>query len=138
MSRNVLWLALPKGAEARDGWPRLGFVDLGAVSYRTVPDAVDRGAGQQRLFALVGGVLADILDRVKLLVAVLTGMAAASAALTALTAAHRMPPALLLTLTFMLGTGAILVAPADARRLSTRLDQHQTWPAPSARRSPGC
>ena len=64
------------------------------------------------LFALVGGVLADIFDRVKLLVAVLAGMTAAGAALTALTAAHRMPPALLLMFTFVLGTGAILVAPA--------------------------
>jgi MFS family permease len=64
------------------------------------------------LFALVGGVLADIFDRVRLLVAVLAGMTAAGGALTALTAAHRMPPALLLMFTFVLGTGAILVAPA--------------------------
>ncbi len=64
------------------------------------------------LFALVGGVLADIFDRVKLLVAVLAGMTATAAALTALTAAHRMPAALLLMFTFVLGTGAILVAPA--------------------------
>jgi MFS family permease len=64
------------------------------------------------LFALVGGVLADIFNRVKLLVAVLAGMTVAGAALTALTAAHRMPPALLLMFTFVLGTGAILVTPA--------------------------
>jgi MFS family permease len=64
------------------------------------------------LFALVGGVLADIFDRAKLLVAVLAGMVAAGAALTALTAVHRMPSALLLMFTFVLGTGAILVAPA--------------------------
>jgi len=64
------------------------------------------------LFALVAGVLADIFDRVKLLVAVLAGMTATGAALTVLTAAHRMPPALLLAFTFALGTGAILVAPA--------------------------
>ena len=64
------------------------------------------------LFALVAGVLADIFDRVKLLVSVLIGMTAAGAALTALTAAHRMPPALLLMFTFVLGTGAILVTPA--------------------------
>jgi MFS family permease len=64
------------------------------------------------LFALVGGVLADIFDRARLLVAVLAGMTAAGAALTALTAAHRMPPALLLMFTFVLGTGAILVTPA--------------------------
>ena len=64
------------------------------------------------LFALVGGVLADIFDRRRLLVAVLAGMTAAGAALTALTAAHRMPSALLLMFTFVLGTGAILVTPA--------------------------
>jgi MFS family permease len=46
------------------------------------------------LFALVAGVLADIFDRVKLLVAVLAGMTVTGAALTVLTAAHRMPPAL--------------------------------------------
>jgi MFS family permease len=64
------------------------------------------------LFALVAGVLADIFDRVKLLVAVLIGMTVTGGALTALTAVHRMPPALLLMFTFVLGTGAILVAPA--------------------------
>jgi MFS family permease len=64
------------------------------------------------LFALVGGVLADIFNRARLLVAVLAGMTAAAAALTALTAVHRMPPALLLMFTFMLGTGAILITPA--------------------------
>ena len=70
------------------------------------------GALPAVLFALVAGVLADIFDRAKLLVAVLAGMTAAGAALTALTAAHRMPPALLLMFTFVLGTGAILVTPA--------------------------
>jgi MFS family permease len=64
------------------------------------------------LFALAGGVLADIFDRARLLVAVLAGMTAAGGALTVLTAAHRMPPALLLMFTFILGTGAILVTPA--------------------------
>ena len=39
-------------------------------------------------------------------------MTAAGGALTALTVAHRMPPALLLMFTFVLGTGGILVAPA--------------------------
>jgi len=64
------------------------------------------------LFALVAGVLADIFNRIRLLVAVLAGMTVTGAALTALTAAHRMPPALLLMFTFVLGTGAILIAPA--------------------------
>jgi MFS family permease/quinol monooxygenase YgiN len=64
------------------------------------------------LFALVGGVLADVLDRARLMLVVLTCMTAIAAALTALTALHRMPPALLLTFTFLLGTGTILVLPA--------------------------
>jgi MFS family permease len=64
------------------------------------------------LFALVAGVLADIFDRVRLLLTVLAGLTAAGAALTALTAAHRMPPALLLMFTFVLGAGGILVEPA--------------------------
>ena len=70
------------------------------------------GALPAVLFALVAGVLADIFDRARLLVLVLAGMTAAGAALTALTAADRMPPALLLMFTFVLGTGAILVTPA--------------------------
>jgi MFS family permease len=43
------------------------------------------------LFALVGGVLADIFNRATLLVSVLAGMTAVGAALTALTAVGRMP-----------------------------------------------
>jgi MFS family permease len=64
------------------------------------------------LFALVAGVLADIFDRVRLLLAVLAGMTVAGGALTALTAAHRMPAALLLMFTFVLGAGGILAEPA--------------------------
>jgi predicted MFS family arabinose efflux permease len=64
------------------------------------------------LFALVAGVLADISNRVRLLLAVLAGLTAAGGALTALTAANRMPPALLLMFTFVLGTGGILIEPA--------------------------
>jgi hypothetical protein len=64
------------------------------------------------LFALVTGVLADIFDWVKLLLAVLAGLIVAGGALTALTAVHRMPPALLLMFTFVLGTGGILAEPA--------------------------
>jgi MFS family permease len=64
------------------------------------------------LFALVAGVLADIFDRVKLILAVLAGLTAAGAALTALTAAGQMPPALLLMFTFVLGAGGILIEPA--------------------------
>jgi MFS family permease len=64
------------------------------------------------LFALVAGVLADIFDRVRLLLAVLAGMTAAGGTLTALTAVHRMPAPLLLLFTFVLGAGGILAEPA--------------------------
>jgi len=64
------------------------------------------------LFVLVGGVLADIFDRVRLLVAVLAVMTATGAALTALTAAHRMPPSLLLMFTFDYPLLRIVVASA--------------------------
>jgi MFS family permease len=64
------------------------------------------------LFAMVGGVLADTFNRVRLLLAVLAGLTAAGGALTALTAADLMTPALLLVFTFVLGTGGILAEPA--------------------------
>src|SRR5690242_13436394 len=50
------------------------------------------------LFGLVAGVLADILDRRLLLIAVQTTVAAIGATLAALTFAHLMPSALLLLL----------------------------------------
>jgi len=64
------------------------------------------------LLSFVGGVLADTFDRRRMLVAVQSGMVLTGAGLTALTFAHQMPPALLLTFTFMLGAGAALTAPA--------------------------
>ena len=64
------------------------------------------------LFGLVAGVLADILDRRLILITVQLTVAALGTARAALTFAHRMPPALLLLLVFMLGTGAALGTPA--------------------------
>lgn len=64
------------------------------------------------LFGLVGGVLADTFDRRRLLVAVQCGMVVVGAVLTVLTAAHQMPPALLLMFTFVLGSGSVLALPA--------------------------
>jgi MFS family permease len=63
-------------------------------------------------FGLVGGVLADTFDRRRLLMAVQGFLMVASAALAALTFAGQMPPALLLTFTFLIGTGSVLVLPA--------------------------
>jgi MFS family permease len=83
------------------------------------------------LFALVAGVLADIFNRVKLLLAVLAGLTAVGGALTALTAADRMPPALLLMFTFVLGTGGILIEPAYQSLIPDMVPRPQV-PAASA------
>lgn len=64
------------------------------------------------LFGLVGGVLADIFDRRRLLIAVQLVMAVICTALTVLTKAGHMPPAVLLGFTFVLGTGSVLTGPA--------------------------
>jgi MFS family permease len=66
------------------------------------------------LLALPAGALADSLDRRHLLIAVQCSIAAVSLVLTLLTATGRMPPALLLTLTFGLGIGQALTLPAWA------------------------
>jgi MFS family permease len=64
------------------------------------------------LFGIVGGVLADTLDRRRLLIAVQGGLAVAGAALAALTLAGQISPALLLMFTFVIGSGSVLVTPA--------------------------
>ncbi len=67
------------------------------------------------MFGIVGGVLADTLDRRRLLIAVQGALAiagAALAALAALTLAGQMSPALLLMFTFVIGSGSVLVTPA--------------------------
>ncbi|MFG3421535.1 MFS transporter [Micromonospora sp. NPDC048063] len=64
------------------------------------------------LLALPAGALADTLDRRRLLIGVQCFLAAVGVLLTGLTAADRMPPALLLTLTFALGVGQALTLPA--------------------------
>ena len=69
----------------------------------TLPDA---------LFGIVGGVLADILDRRRLLIAVQAFMVVTGILLTVLTIVGQMPPALLLIFTFLLGSGSVLTLPA--------------------------
>jgi MFS family permease len=64
------------------------------------------------LFAYVGGVLADTLDRRLLLLGVQACLFMTGLALTLLTIAGQMPPALLLTLTFVLGAGSAFSSPA--------------------------
>jgi MFS family permease len=69
----------------------------------TLPDAI---------FGIVGGVLADTLDRRRLLIAVQAGLVIAASALAAVTIDGRISPALLLLFTFVIGTGSVLVSPA--------------------------
>src|ERR1700721_572042 len=64
------------------------------------------------LFGIVGGVLADTLDRRRLLIAVQAALVVATAILAALTIAGRMSPALLLLFTFVIGSGSVMVLPA--------------------------
>jgi MFS family permease len=64
------------------------------------------------LLAYVGGVLADTLDRRLLLIVVQGCLVITGMVLTILTIAGQMPPALLLTLTFLLGAGSAFTVPA--------------------------
>jgi MFS family permease len=64
------------------------------------------------LFGLVGGALADVFDRRRLLIAVQLSMACIGVALTVLTFAGQMPPALLLAFTFALGCSSVFTNPA--------------------------
>lgn len=64
------------------------------------------------LLALPAGALADIIDRRRLLLVTQLWMLAAAAALSAMTYAGAMSPALLLLLTFVLGVGSTMNAPA--------------------------
>jgi MFS family permease len=66
------------------------------------------------LLALPAGALADTLDRRRLLIAVQFFIVVVGVVLTLLTATGRMPPALLLTLTFAFGVGQALTLPAWA------------------------
>ncbi len=64
------------------------------------------------LLAYVGGVLADTFDRRWLLIVVQGCLVITGMVLTILTIAGQMPPALLLTLTFLLGAGSAFSVPA--------------------------
>jgi MFS family permease len=64
------------------------------------------------LLSLPAGVLADVIDRRRLLIAVQAGMGVVAALLAGVTAAGLTTPVVLLTLTFVLGCGAALLGPA--------------------------
>ena len=63
------------------------------------------------LFALPAGTLADRVDKRRLLIVVNLLLAVVIASLAALVAAERMTPALLVAITFMIGTGAAFTGP---------------------------
>src|ERR1041385_307553 len=63
------------------------------------------------LFSLPAGALADVIARRKMLVVSQAWMAAIAAVLGVLTYAHLVTPAILLTLAFLLGTGAAITIP---------------------------
>lgn len=64
------------------------------------------------LFGLLAGALADIVDRRLLLISTQAWMVTCAGVLTALTALDLVTPAVLLGLTFAIGTGAALMGPA--------------------------
>jgi MFS family permease len=64
------------------------------------------------LFALPAGALADIMDRRHLLLGVQLFQVSVGTALSVLTALDHMPPTLLLTFTFLLGSGLAMTLPA--------------------------
>jgi MFS family permease len=64
------------------------------------------------LVGIPAGALADLFDRRRLLLATLTSMMLSAAAMAILTFADAMTPTGVLTLTFMLGTGAAIMSPA--------------------------
>jgi MFS family permease len=80
------------------------------------------------IFGIVGGVLADTLDRRRLLMAVQAALVVATGALAALTIDGRMTPALLLVFTFVVGSGSVLTLPAY-QSLVPELVPHDQIPA---------
>jgi len=64
------------------------------------------------VFGLISGVLADVFDRRHYLIGLHAAMVVVAGVMALLTAAGHMPPALLLTLTFLLATGSALSLPA--------------------------
>ena len=77
------------------------------------------------VLALPAGALADIFDRRRLLIGVQVFQACTAAALTALTVAGRMTPALLLTFTFLLGCGITMTLPASQAFISEIVPREQ-------------
>lgn len=78
-------------------------------------------------FGVVGGALADLIDRRRLLIVTQTSMLLAAAALAVLDASGFMTPSSLLALTFALGVGAALNGPAW-QAIQPELVPHDEFP----------
>lgn len=81
------------------------------------------------ILALPAGVLADLVDRRRLLLAVQGAMAAVAAVLTVLAFAKQLGPWALLALTFLLGCGQALNGPAWQALQPTLVPREQLRPA---------
>jgi predicted MFS family arabinose efflux permease len=80
-------------------------------------------------FGLVGGVLADIFDRRKLQIVIQLFMTATAVAMTGMTFFGPIPPAVLLTLTFLLGMGSVITLPAYQSLVPEMVPRAQIPPA---------
>ncbi|MEM9879399.1 MAG: MFS transporter [Pseudomonadota bacterium] len=81
------------------------------------------------LFALLAGALADRLDKKRLLIWVNLAMLLVTAGMTAMVAFDQMTPVLVVTFTFLLGTGAALIAPAWQAVVPSLVGQDTLQPA---------
>src|SRR6202165_301716 len=81
------------------------------------------------LFGVGGGVLAALFDRRGLLRAVRGCLVISGAGLAALTFAGQMPPALLLTFTFLIGCGSVVTLPAYQSLVPDLVPREQLHPA---------
>jgi hypothetical protein len=90
------------------------------------------------VLALPSGVVADRLDRRRVLLAAQIAMLAVTGVLTALAFAHALTPALLLVLTFLLGCGTALMGPAWQAIQPEPVERRQLGQAVVRRSRPAC
>jgi predicted MFS family arabinose efflux permease len=84
------------------------------------------------LFALPAGALADIVDKRRLLLAVVAGLMGVSTMIAALVSLKLVNPSILLSFTFLLGAGAALTAPAWQAMVPALVPRQNLAPAVAA------